>query len=191
MPARRRGRVLRPLLSKNAAPWDFMGAPIRSLLARVSEWVRAGSGPCASVWREAASPRTLPGPDQGSSSRTRSLRSASINPASAAGSSSEHREVTAAGGSKAPRRVHVDANHVTARRGPQLALAGQQHFQGLVLVAADQGVLAVGADPSVGAGLAPGAEQPVVAAGSAVFGPSGGLEVPAAESPDNDMDASR
>jgi hypothetical protein len=60
-----------------------------------------------------------------------------------------------------------------------------------MLLAADQGVLAVGAEPSVGSGLASGAGEAVVAADSAVFGPSTGLEVPAAESPDNDMDASR
>ena len=60
-----------------------------------------------------------------------------------------------------------------------------------MLLPADQGVLAVGAEPPVGSGLASGAGQAVVAAGSAVFGPSARLEVPAAEGPDNDMDASR
>jgi hypothetical protein len=54
-----------------------------------------------------------------------------------------------------------------------------------------QGVLAVGAELSVGSGFASGAGQVVVAAGPAVFGPSARLEVPAAEGPDNDMDASR
>ena len=53
-----------------------------------------------------------------------------------------------------------------------------------MLLAADQGVLAVGAEPPVGSGLASGAGQAVVAAGSAVFGPSARLEVPAAEGPD-------
>jgi hypothetical protein len=42
---------------------------------------------------------------------------------------------------------------------------------------ADQGVLAVGAEPSVGSRLAWGAGQRVIAAGSAVFGPSARLEV--------------
>ena len=60
-----------------------------------------------------------------------------------------------------------------------------------MFLAADQGVLAVGAEPSVGSRFASGAGQVVVAAGSAVLGPSARLEVPAAEGPDNDMDASR
>ena len=60
-----------------------------------------------------------------------------------------------------------------------------------MLLLADQGVLAVGAALSIGSGFAPGAGEAVVAAGSAIFGPSTRLEVPAAESPDNDMDASR
>ena len=80
---------------------------------------------------------------------------------------------------------------MAARREPQLALAGEQHVPGLVLLLADQGMLAVGAEPPVGSGLASGAGEAVVAAGSAVFGPSARLEVPAAEGPDNDMDASR
>jgi hypothetical protein len=52
------------------------------------------------------------------------------------------------------------------------------------MLMADQSVLAVGAEPSVGSGLASGARQVVVAAGAAVLGPSAGVEVPAAESPD-------
>jgi hypothetical protein len=60
-----------------------------------------------------------------------------------------------------------------------------------MLLLADQGVLAIGAALSVRSGRAVGAGQAVVAAGSAIFGPSPRLEVPAAESPDNDMDASR
>jgi hypothetical protein len=78
-----------------------------------------------------------------------------------------------------------------ARREPQLALAGEQHVPDLMLLATDQGVLAVGAEPAVGSGLASGAGQVGVAAGSAVFGPSARLKMLAAESPDNDMDASR
>jgi hypothetical protein len=53
-----------------------------------------------------------------------------------------------------------------------------------MLLAADQGVFAVGATLPVGAGLASGAGQAVVAAGSAVFGPAARLKMPAAESPD-------
>jgi hypothetical protein len=88
-------------------------------------------------------------------------------------------------------RIDVDTNHVSTRREPNLTLTGEQHFPGLVLLAADQGVLAVGAEPPVGSELASGAGQAVVAAGSAVLGPSARLEVPATEGPDNDMDASR
>ena len=58
---------------------------------------------------------------------------------------------------------------------PELALAGEQHVQGFVLLATDQGVLAVGAEPSVGTGLTSGAGQVVFPAGS---------PVPAAEGPD-------
>ena len=65
----------------------------------------------------------------------------------------------------------------------QLALAGEQDIPGFVLLPADQSVLKVGAEPSVGSGLTSGAGQVVVAEGSAVFGPSR-LEVPAAEGPD-------
>jgi hypothetical protein len=80
---------------------------------------------------------------------------------------------------------------VPARGEPQLPLAGEQHVPGLMLLPADQRVLAVGAMPSVSSGFASGAGQAVVAAGSAVFGPSARLEVPPTEGPDNDMDASR
>jgi hypothetical protein len=103
----------------------------------------------------------------------------------------EHSEVRATGGTDPQRRVHVDADHVAARHQPQLPLAGEQHLPGFMLLAADQGVLAIGAEPAVGSGLPSGAGQAVVPAGSAVFGPSTRLEMPAAESPDNDMDASR
>jgi predicted permease len=40
----------------------------------------------------------------------------------------EHREVGAAGGAKLERSVHVNADHVTARRQPQLPLAGEEHL---------------------------------------------------------------
>jgi hypothetical protein len=96
----------------------------------------------------------------------------------------EHSEVKAAGGCDPERRVHVDADHMSARRKPQLALAGKEHLPSLMLLLADQGVLAVGAAMSVGSGLAAGAGQAVVAAGPAVFGPSARLEVSATESPD-------
>jgi hypothetical protein len=52
-------------------------------------------------------------------------------------------------------------------------------------------VLAVGTESPVEPNLATGAGQAIVAAGSTVFGPSARLEVPAAEGPHNDMDASR
>jgi hypothetical protein len=80
---------------------------------------------------------------------------------------------------------------VAARRKTQLALAGYQHLPRLVLLPADQGVLAVGTQLLLGSGRASGAGQVVVSTRSAVFGPSARLEVPAAEGPDNDMDASR
>ena len=90
----------------------------------------------------------------------------------------------AAGSGELERSMHVDPDHAPARGEPELALAGEQHVPGLVLLPADQGVLAIGAEPSVGPGLASGAGEVVVAAGSAVFGPSARLEVPAAEGPD-------
>jgi Bacterial extracellular solute-binding proteins, family 5 Middle len=80
-------------------------------------------------------------------------------------------------------RVHNDADHVTARCEPQLSLARQQNIPRLVFLPTDQGVLAEGAEPSVRSGLASGAGQVVVSAGSAVFGPSARPEMPAAESP--------
>jgi hypothetical protein len=73
---------------------------------------------------------------------------------------------------------------MTARRQPQLALAGEQHLPGFMLMPADQGVLAVRAEAPVCSGLASGAGEAVITAGVAVFGPSALLEVPAAESPD-------
>jgi hypothetical protein len=60
-----------------------------------------------------------------------------------------------------------------------------------MLLNADQGVLAVRAEPTVGSTPASGAGEAVVSAGSAVVGRSTRLEVPAAKDPDNDMDASR
>ena len=103
----------------------------------------------------------------------------------------EHREIATARGTDLERSVHIDTDDVPSWSQPELSLARQQDAPGLVLLPADQGVLAVGAEPAIGAGLASGAGQVVVAAGSAVFGPSTRLEMPAAESPDNDMDASR
>jgi hypothetical protein len=73
---------------------------------------------------------------------------------------------------------------MTARREPQLALAGKKHVPGLMLLSTDQGMLPVGAEPPVGSRLASGAGEAVVAAGPAVVGPSTGREVPAAEGPD-------
>jgi hypothetical protein len=96
----------------------------------------------------------------------------------------EDREIAAAGGAKPERGVHVDADHVATRRQPRLALAGYQHLPGFVLLPADQSVLAVGAEPSVGSGLASRAGQAAVPTGFAVLGPSALLELPAAEGPD-------
>jgi hypothetical protein len=73
---------------------------------------------------------------------------------------------------------------MAARREPQLALAGEQHVPRLMLLLADQGVLAIGAALSVGSGRTVGGGHAIVAAGPAIFGPSAGLEVPAAEGPD-------
>jgi hypothetical protein len=95
----------------------------------------------------------------------------------------EHTEVRAAGSADLQRCVHVDAGHVAARCEPQLALAGEQHMPGFMLLSADQGVLSIGAELPVGSGLASGAGQAVVSAGLAVFGPSARLEMPAAEGP--------
>ena len=87
--------------------------------------------------------------------------------------------------------MHVDAGRMPARRKPQLALAREQRVPGFMFLAADQGVLTVGAEPSLGSRFTSGAGQAVVATRPAVFGPSARLEMPAAEGPDNDMDASR
>jgi hypothetical protein len=89
-----------------------------------------------------------------------------------------------AGTREPERRVHVDADHVSTWRQPQLPLAGQQDLPRLMFLAADQSVPAVGAEPSVGSGLASGAGQSVIATGVAVFAPSALLEVPAAVGPD-------
>jgi hypothetical protein len=84
----------------------------------------------------------------------------------------EHGKVAATRRGQLERCTHIDTDHVAARREPQLALAGDKHLPSLMLLAADQSVLAVGAEPTVGSGLASGAGQVVVAAGSAVLGPS-------------------
>jgi hypothetical protein len=103
----------------------------------------------------------------------------------------ERGQVGAAHGADPQHRVHIDTDYVAARRKPQLTLAGEQHLPGFMLLLADQGVLAVGAAPAVGPRFPSGAGQAVFAAGPAVLGPSARLEVPAAEGPNNDMDASR
>jgi hypothetical protein len=51
----------------------------------------------------------------------------------------EHRDVAAAG-SREPE------GYVAPRREPQLALAGEQHVPGFMLLPTDQGILAVGAE---------------------------------------------
>ena len=94
----------------------------------------------------------------------------------------EHHEVVAAGRCYPERWVHVDPDHRAARREPQRALAGEQHVPGLMLLRSDQGVLAVGAEPSVWLPGSPrGAGECVVAPGSLIFGASTRLEMPAAE----------
>jgi hypothetical protein len=95
----------------------------------------------------------------------------------------EYSDVRATGRTDPQRHVHIDADHLAARRKPQLSLAGEQDVPRLVLLMADQGMLAVRAEPSIASGPASGAGQAVLAAGSAVLGPSAGLEVPAAEGP--------
>jgi hypothetical protein len=92
----------------------------------------------------------------------------------------EHGEVEAACGAQPEGGAHVDAEDVSGRREPQLVLAGDQHVPGLVLLATDQSVLAVRAEPSVGSGFASGTGQPFLFAGPAVVGPSARLEMPAA-----------
>jgi hypothetical protein len=89
----------------------------------------------------------------------------------------------ATGGADFQHCIHVDADHLPARREPQLPLAGEQHVPRLVLLLADQGVLPVGAAVSVGSRFASRAGQAFVPAGFAIFGPSAGLEMPAAEGP--------
>jgi hypothetical protein len=88
-----------------------------------------------------------------------------------------------AGSGELERSVHVDPDHMPARREPQLSLAGEQHLPAFVLLTADQGMLAVGTAPSVGSRFTSGAGQVVVATGVAVFGPPALLEMPAAEGP--------
>jgi hypothetical protein len=95
----------------------------------------------------------------------------------------ENSEVRATRGTDPQRRIHIDADHVSARRQSQLSLASQQQVPNLMLLLAGQGVLAVGTESPVEPNLATGAGQAIVAAGSTVFGPSARLEVPAAEGP--------
>jgi hypothetical protein len=49
----------------------------------------------------------------------------------------EHTEVIAASGGEFQRSMHVDADHVLARREPQLALAGEPHVPGFMLLLTD------------------------------------------------------
>jgi hypothetical protein len=49
----------------------------------------------------------------------------------------EDLEVATTGGGELERSMHVDADHMSARREPQLALARQQNIPGLVLLPAD------------------------------------------------------
>ena len=145
----------------------------------------SGSDACAPKWRQAGSQRTLVRPDQGPSSPN-SIATQRLDQTrfSCRRELREHGEIAAASRRDLQRRGHLDPDHMSTRRKPQLSLAGEQHIPGFMLLAADQGMLAVGAEPSVGSGLAPGAGQAVIAAGPAIFGPSAWLEVPAAEGPD-------
>jgi hypothetical protein len=95
----------------------------------------------------------------------------------------EPAQVVGAGWADPKRSLHIDPDHMATRREPQLALADEQRTPRLVLLTADQGVLPVGAESSVGSGLAVGAGQVVVATGPTVIGPSAGLEMPAPEGP--------
>ena len=95
-----------------------------------------------------------------------------------------HREVTSARLGHPEHRIHIDTDDVAARGEPQLASTGEQHVPGLMFLLADQGVLAVGAEPPVASGLASRAGEAFVVACPAVLGPSARLEVPAAESAD-------
>ena len=62
-------------------------------------------------------------------------------------------EIVASSRGELERRAYVDPDHLVARRKSQLALAGEQHVPRLVLLMADQDVLAIGAEPAVGSGL--------------------------------------
>jgi hypothetical protein len=103
----------------------------------------------------------------------------------------ENLGIATASGADVQSCVHINADDVAARREPKLPLAGDQSVPGLMLLSADQGVIAVGAEAPVGSKLASRAGEIVLSASSTVLGPSAWLEVPAAESPNNDMDASR
>jgi hypothetical protein len=95
----------------------------------------------------------------------------------------QDRKVMAAGSGELERHIHIDADYMPIQREPQLTLASEQQFPGLMFLLAHQGVLAVGTESAVGSELSSGAGQAVVPAGFAIFGPSAGLEVPAAEGP--------
>ena len=78
----------------------------------------------------------------------------------------EDLEAAAPSGSEAERRVNIDADDMPARREPQLPLAHHQHVPRLMLLLADQGVLAVGTQLPIRSAPASGAGQAVVAAGA-------------------------
>jgi hypothetical protein len=69
----------------------------------------------------------------------------------------KRREVVTASSREHECRIHVDADHVATRCEPQLALARQQYLPGLVFLPADQGMLPIGTEPSVGSRFASGA----------------------------------
>ena len=49
----------------------------------------------------------------------------------------QHLEVVVAGSADLESSYHIDADYRPARRAPQLALSGEQHIPGLVLLKAD------------------------------------------------------
>ena len=146
--------------------------------------VKLGSDACAPKWRQGGSQRTLARPDQSPSSPN-SIATQRLDQTrfSCRRELREHGEITAASRRDLQRSVHVDPDHVAARREPELTLAGEQHVPGLMLLMGDEGVLAVGAEPAAGPGPPWAQGSPSLFAGPAVFGPSARLKMPAAEGP--------
>ena len=70
-------------------------------------------------------------------------------------------EVAATSRGQPERRTDIDLDHMHARCEPHLALAGEQDVPGFMLLPADRGMLAVGAEPPVCSTLAPGTGEAV------------------------------